>query len=806
MVHPTELFRSPSDVGAFSAPVGNIHAEPPDCGLNVLPWLATKLKLEKYNRNTVFVSLLSALVILHACAASYFVGTAKLWRFNYHISEVTAEWVVYLNPIFGGLFSLVLSHYGSVIHRPSYIGGLAMIHAVGGWILIVPELYHPQYASLNTSADQTLCKISTSKLIPLEEIFDDGKSYIALGILVAYQLVNGLAFVSIVSHGVAYIDDGCKKYTTPTFICFVVAAAQIGRFIGLNLTLIPVAFNRHLFFSFAWLVTLTLIFVFGFLISLFSKVPHRVLVRAGVNTLLHRQSTNNGRSQQQQNQEETKVLGFWESITSLFTSNLVLFNTLAATFMHVAILNFNAMREEFFRSRFVNFADDFDYHFSFYNVSALLFMCVIVLVMSQIFFRHRPSTKFYVVWLIVAYIAITGFFSSYAFLKCEDQTSLFKYNEVEDICNHECNCKIDVFDPVCLDGKTYYSGCFAGCAEKNSTGYFGCQCGKKSLKASAGSCNQDKCKVVAFFAEANSVITFGLIVSAYIVHVLIALRTVSHQQLKSSGIAFLLLGVQLLPYLPFKMIYELIKSTHCKKSYNHECFIFTKHFALTISLVTIGFMVLSIIMAVCMLRGAGQVNMYKRRGSQNLGTPSVRIPRRIEAVQEEDSEDEDEDEPTELNNLYPVQSGSSHAPAESNRTSHVPESSSVRSEEEEDLEEERLRKTEHHEESLRKSLHQVLASAARITPDGNVQEPILTSSEPTPRVTKRVLQKQNNVNSDHDFNSCDDLSLNGREDAPGYTDSEGMNDTDIDLELARINDEESPKCLQRKSTFSETNL
>lgn len=90
MVHPTELFRSPSDVGAFSAPVGNIHAEPPDCGLNVLPWLATKLKLEKYNRNTVFVSLLSALVILHACAASYFVGTAKLWRFNYHISEVTA--------------------------------------------------------------------------------------------------------------------------------------------------------------------------------------------------------------------------------------------------------------------------------------------------------------------------------------------------------------------------------------------------------------------------------------------------------------------------------------------------------------------------------------------------------------------------------------------------------------------------------------------------------------------------------------------------------------------------------------------
>lgn len=207
-----------------------------------------------------------------------------------------------------------------------------------------------------------------------------------------------------------------------------------------------------------------------------------------------------------------------------------------------------------------------------------------------------------------------------------------------------------------------------------------------------------------------------------------------------------------------------------------------------------------------MLRGAGQVNMYKRRGSQNLGTPSVRIPRRIEVVQEEDSEDEDEDEPTELNNLYPVQSGSSHAPAESNGTSHVPESSSIRSEEEEDLEEERLRKTEHHEESLRKSLHQVLASAARITPDGNVQEPILTSSEPTPRVAKRVLQKQNNVNSDHDFNSCDDLSLNGREDAPGYTDSEGMNDTDIDLELARIDDEESPKCLQRKSTFSETNL
>jgi hypothetical protein len=54
---------------------------------------------------------------------------------------------------------------------------------------------------------------------------------------------------------------------------------------------------------------------------------------------------------------------------------------------------------------------------------------------------------------------ITGVFSPYPGM---EETTL----ELDEIpCLSDCACNTEYYDPVCLDGKTYFSPCFAGCIQ-----------------------------------------------------------------------------------------------------------------------------------------------------------------------------------------------------------------------------------------------------------------------------------------------------------------------------------------------------
>ena len=56
---------------------------------------------------------------------------------------------------------------------------------------------------------------------------------------------------------------------------------------------------------------------------------------------------------------------------------------------------------------------------------------------------------------------ITGVFSPYPGM---EETTL-DINEIP--CLSDCSCDTEYYDPVCLDGKTYFSPCYAGCTQRS---------------------------------------------------------------------------------------------------------------------------------------------------------------------------------------------------------------------------------------------------------------------------------------------------------------------------------------------------
>lgn len=48
-----------------------------------------------------------------------------------------------MNEIFTGIFALVISYYGNLIHRASWLGGLVIYQAVASVVLLIPEIYKP---------------------------------------------------------------------------------------------------------------------------------------------------------------------------------------------------------------------------------------------------------------------------------------------------------------------------------------------------------------------------------------------------------------------------------------------------------------------------------------------------------------------------------------------------------------------------------------------------------------------------------------------------------------------------------------
>uniref|UniRef100_H2YZB1 Solute carrier organic anion transporter family member n=1 Tax=Ciona savignyi TaxID=51511 RepID=H2YZB1_CIOSA len=177
-------------------------------------------------------------------------------------------------------------------------------------------------------------------------------------------------------------------------------------------------------------------------------------------------------------------------------------------------------------------------------------------------------------------VQTTGLFVPYRDSKNgSDDTSGSLAIRLDSSCNSNCSCSQEYYAPVCgADGMTYYSGCHAGCSERDENmvafTFTDCQCLPSSLinstgrTASPGSCETQcgKLPIYLFIAFLMIFFTFVSTTPALVV----TLRIVP-QSLKSFGLGIQWLFLRALGAIPGPFVYGGFIDSTCILWEVNEC-------------------------------------------------------------------------------------------------------------------------------------------------------------------------------------------------------------------------------------------
>ncbi|EFA10914.2 solute carrier organic anion transporter family member 74D isoform X2 [Tribolium castaneum] len=594
MVHPSELFRTNSnEERTFSAPRNVTLENQFDCGLTNLPILNRCCNLERLATPKVFLAFLSLVGFLQGITIKYFRETAKFWGDHYNISQNNIDWLIYTNEFFVGLCALLVAYYGNRIHRISWIGGLTIFQAISSGILVIPEVYRKNYNETKEMPGPTLCSKNGTTLG--SEIIDQIETnYIALVILCVFQMFFAMVSVSFISHGITYLDDNTSYRTSPRYIAIALACKELGQQAGLYLSWIPtVSTISQIFVHPVWLSIASVTFVSGVLISMFPKYMPSTLIRAMSASIVDLASGHQTVRRKPTND------GFFKTLFRLLKNPILMVNISSIMIMESGLINFNIFEKYFNQSRFqISYDNDTSYTQITTNILKQPLVAVSMIACGLLTAKAKHSRSL-AKWNIAAIILVVLFFGSTAFLKCNPTT---KYEDLLDknMCKR-CNCTFDSFEPVCIEDKTYYSPCCAGCkgvTTMNSRKIFtSCIAG---MKADEGPCNQSECDLFYALSQANRVITTALLASTIITNIIINMRCILPRD-KAMALGLEATFSSLVPYLPVKAIYGAVAEHYCIYRENNVCKLYSKSYATFLSLCSMGFMILSLLLAVVVL-------------------------------------------------------------------------------------------------------------------------------------------------------------------------------------------------------------
>ncbi|XP_050314313.1 solute carrier organic anion transporter family member 2A1-like [Anthonomus grandis grandis] len=626
MVHHTELLRTNSlddEAGSFVAPVGDYRNDV-DCGCKALPCLTERLNLEKIAKPTIFVSVLSFAGFLNGVIVKYFRGTSQVWSQHYGIPQDTTEWIIYINEVFVGFFALIVAYWGNRNHRPKWLGTLTIYLAVFCIILVIPEGYLP-YNKGETDIDvvngKMLCTITTKMEINVSEEANNNQK-VAFAILILYQIIYALYTISFITHGITYIDDNISPGQVPVSIATVFATQRMGKQAGIYKAWIPFVFNtQSVFVSVGWLLVASFLLIAGILLAMFPKVMPGTLLRKSVNSLLSIASGNAVVEPKQQTD------GFSKTLWRILKNKILLLNIIAMMFMQAAIINFNIKEKDFNQSK---------YHVSKYNdisgysdptliqfTTNLLKQPVIAIsyiTVGVVISKVKPCAKYLVLWNIKIFVVVLLGFVGIRFFNCTTNLQ----NQIGGkltipYCSWNCGCLLDgPFQPVCLNGGTHYSPCWAGCTDYDSSlKLFGnCTCGGSGRSvATEGSCDADSCSTLWALAQTHGVVSSALLGTAFIVSIIITLRCVETKD-KALALGLYLTFISLIPYLPMKAIYDAIGDNFCQSWGRQSCLFYSEGFGLLLAINTICLKVLAILTLVALYFVIGKVELFTNKNSR----------------------------------------------------------------------------------------------------------------------------------------------------------------------------------------------
>ncbi|XP_033611348.1 solute carrier organic anion transporter family member 74D isoform X2 [Cryptotermes secundus] len=544
LMHGTEVLDKD-----FRAPV-RLQAKELHCGLGMNGFYCKPAWLQKYATHRVFVAVLAAFGFLQGAAMGYFIATTNAVASSFGFSHDLVSWIMVSNEIAQGVLGLAISFWGGKGNRPGWIATCATFQALTCFLLLLPHLAHgtsPASTKSGESSGEHLCLSNVT--VPERQSHD--AYHFTLVLMFLLQLGAGLGGISVLSHGMVYVDDNVEKRDS---------AALIG-----------------------WPILSTLIFLVAILISMFpTQLPSQAVKEMAASIV---DLARGVRIQEPTDPKESST-GFLWSLRRLLTNRIIVLNTLATVCLQTAMSNYLALEDKYLESKFYipkpsEAAGGFQDPWTSRLIISLLkpplvalHILVSGLAISKIKMRAGRLTGLH------TFIALSTaiFMFSRIFADCH---SLHIEGESEgrlqllQTCNRQCGCADSPdFSPVCSQEGSFlfYSSCHAGCKRVQYLDdvklFANCSCVQDALgneklhQAKGGPCNDPDCNFSWILNQCFTVLTAAMVGTRLVGNAILTFRSVQPKD-KSLAVGLELTLVGLVAYIPGNLLYRLMADSSC---------------------------------------------------------------------------------------------------------------------------------------------------------------------------------------------------------------------------------------------------
>nr|XP_039250315.1 solute carrier organic anion transporter family member 4A1-like [Styela clava] len=414
---------------------------------------------------------------------------------------------------------IFISLYRDKVDKPRWIGWGVFLCGLGCFLFALPHFIAPKYQFLNIDitnycGNVTEPDCNQSSIRNYRYIF-----------IVAISII-GLSICPMYAHGVTYLDENVKKKNSAMYNSIYFATGGIGPALGFlcggaalelytdfsaNSDEITIDSTSYLWVG-AWWTG----FLFCGGIMLLISIPILMLPKYLPGTAEHRKNRNvevqeNHLIKTEINEEnEKKSCQVGSDILLLLKNKAYVFTTLAVTTNCALIYGFNTFGAKYLESVF----GLTPFHSCLLFGIAAIFANTGAQITSGIIIKKFNLS----VEGIIKYLLACGVFSAFCsigfIVHCQDidlaggtvpyPNSTFELTPYSS-CNEDCGCSTDRYQPVCGEGITYFSPCFAGCQTQISeTSYTNCSCvsnlnSTENIVISSENCDRNACQMIIPF-------------------------------------------------------------------------------------------------------------------------------------------------------------------------------------------------------------------------------------------------------------------------------------------------------------------
>lgn len=401
------------------------------------------------------------------------------------------------NDLTGFLFVLFVSYYGETGHKPTWLGIGSILTGLGAFIFSLPKIMKGPYTfSENNEINfqkYDLCNVTAAgNKLDIGESCDSPQTSIAY--FVTFCIANmlmGVGTTPLNTLGAAYLDENVSPKNSPIYIGIWYLMMILGPSIGLssaggflkeytdpnkdpgNLTPKSALWVGRWWLPFA---TISWILVFnGFILMLFPKrMPGSLKLREKA---LAKGEINKD-SKELDSVRSQGFFGFIKSTVILVKNKYLMVTLIGGSAKLFAATGISPFFPKFLTKKY---GADLALANSLVGV-VLIFGAVVGLVVGSIIMRNiniKESVKKATVLSIILAVINVGLSFSFIIDGCSTINLVDSHigSNVTASCNANCGCIKENYKPVCSNGLTYLSPCYAGCKlEGNDSPYENCSC------------------------------------------------------------------------------------------------------------------------------------------------------------------------------------------------------------------------------------------------------------------------------------------------------------------------------------------